>query len=137
MLRRSDALIGLLLALLLVAPAAAQGRMAGSPGAEVYGHAWVQWWAAAQWPAWPTGTPLDEGTTSWPVIDPLLTWLIAGASHIVGATAAWNLGTACAVVLASVGGGALARAMGGAGPVGAVGLATAPIFLGSLTSGLT
>jgi hypothetical protein len=137
MVRRSDVLIGLALAVLLVGPAAIRGELAGSAGAEVYGHAWVRWWAAAQWPAWPTGTSLAEGTASWPVIDPLPTWILGGLARLIGDVAAWNLGVAGAVVLAAVGGGALARAMGGVGAVGAVGLATAPIFLGSLTSGLT
>src|SRR4051812_15949612 len=132
-----DTAIGLALAAILVGPAVARGGFAGSPAAEVYGHAWVQWWAARQWPAWPTGTDLALGTQSWPVIDPLPTWAVAGLAHLVGAGMAWNLWVATGVVLAAVGGGALARALGGHGPTGAVGLATAPILLGSMTSGLT
>lgn len=135
--RRLDALIGLALAALLVGPAAVRGALAGSPGAETYGHAWVQAWAAEQWPAWPLGTDLALGAKDWPVIDPLPTWIVGGLAHVVGATAAWNLWIAAGVVLAAVGGGAFARAMSGVGAVGAVGLATAPVFLGSLTSGLT
>lgn len=137
MIRRPDLLLALALAALLVGPAAADGALAGSPGAEVYGHAWVQWWAAAQWPAWPAGTDLAVGTDPWPVIDPLPTWLVAGLARIVGPTAAWNVWIAAGVALAAVGGAALARAVGGLPAVGAVGLATAPVFLGSLTSGLT
>lgn len=132
-----DFVIGVLLAGLLVGPAVVAGGLAGSPGAEVYGHAWVQWWASAAWPAWPTGTPLVAGAESWPVIDPLPTWLVAAIAKGVGYTAAWNAWVAAGVVLAAVGGGAFARAMGGSGLVGAAGVATMPIFLGSLTSGLT
>lgn len=134
---RSEALAGVALAFGLVGPAAWRGRLAGSAGAEVYGHAWVQGWAAGGWPAWPSGTDLAEGTATWAVIDPLYTWSLGGLARLVGPVVAWNLGVAGAIVLAAVGGGALARAAGGAGLVGAVGLATAPIFLGSLTSGLT
>lgn len=132
-----DLLVGLGLALLLVAPAAARGELAGSPGAEVYGHAWVQGWASAGWPAWPRGTDLALGTESWPVIDPLPTWLAAGLARLMGLTAAWNALYAAAIVGAAAGGGALARAFGGSGLYGAVGLALSPIWLGSLTSGLT
>lgn len=129
--------IGLVLAAVLVGPAAARGELAGSAGAEVYGHAWVQAWATAGWPAWPTGTDLAVGAERWPVIDPLPTWLAAGAATVLGPTAAWNLLYAAAVVGAAVGGGALARAFGGSGLVGAVGLPLMPVWLGSLTSGLT
>ena len=133
----ADALVGLVLAALIVGPAVVGGGLAGSPGAEVYGHAWVQAWAASSWPAWPTGTNLADGAGAWAVIDPLPTWIVGGLARVVGATAAWNVWVALGVVLAAVGGGAFARAMGGSGPVGAAGVATMPIFLGSLTSGLT
>ncbi len=137
LVHRADLLVGVAIATLLVGPAAARGGLAGSAGAEVYGHAWVQAWASASWPAWPTGTSLAEGATAWAVIDPLPTWLVAGLARVVGATAAWNAWVAVGVVLAAAGGGAFARALGGSGPVGAIGVATMPIFLGSLTSGLT
>lgn len=129
--------IGVVIACVLVGPAVVAGGLAGSAGAEVYGHAWVQDWAANGWPAWPTGTPLASGTAAWPVIDPLPTWIVGGLARAVGATAAWNVWASVGVVLAAVGGGAFARALGGTGIVGAVGVATMPIFLGSLTSGLT
>ncbi len=137
MIRWTDLPLAGALGALAVARAVLAGGLAGSPGAEVYGHAWVQWWAARQWPAWPGGTPLADGTTSWPVIDPLPTWIIAGVAHLVGPTAAWNLYIGGSVALAALGGAALARVTLGVPQVGAIGLATAPIFLGSLTSGLT
>lgn len=126
-----------MLAAWLVGPAIAQGGLAGSPAAEVYGHAWVQGWAAAQWPAWPSGTPLAEGASVWPVIDPLPTWIVGLLAQFIGGVAAWNAWLVGGIVLAAVGGGAFARALGGDGRIGAAGVATMPIFLGSLTSGLT
>lgn len=129
--------MGAAIAALLVGPAAARGELAGSPGGELYGHAWVQAWAAEAWPAWPSGTASVLGAEAWPVIDPLPTWIAGGLARVVGPVGAWNAGMAAAVVLAAVGGGALARAVGGAGLVGAVGLALAPIVVGSWTSGLT
>lgn len=129
--------VGVVIACMLVGPAVFAGGLVGSAGTEVYGHAWVQSWAAAGWPAWPTGTDLAENTTSWPVIDPLPTWALGGLARVIGATVAWNLWAFVGIVLAAVGGGAFARALGGSGIVGAVGVATMPIFLGSLTSGLT
>ncbi len=137
LLRASELAVGVVLACVLIGPAVVSGGLAGSAGAEVYGHAWVQGWAASGWPAWPVGTPLAEGTARWPVIDPLPTWILGGLAAVVGPTPAWNLWAAVGVVLAAVGGGAFARALGGYGIVGAVGVATMPIFLGSLTSGLT
>ena len=59
---RRDLGAGVALAVLLAGPALWRGELIGSAAAEVYGHAWVQWWAAEQWPAWPTGTALAEGT---------------------------------------------------------------------------
>jgi hypothetical protein len=137
MLRRSDVLVGLLLAMFLCGPAVLRGDLVGSAGAETPGHAWVQWWAAAGWPAWPVGTGLALGTEHWPVIDPLPTWIAAGMAQVIGSTGAWNALVVGSVVLASIGGGALARSAGGFGLVGAVGLPLSPIWLGSLTSGLT
>lgn len=137
MLRWSDVFIGLAVAAVLCGPAVVQGGLIGSPGAEVYGHAWVQGWAAAAWPAWPTGTTLVPGAEEWPVIDPLPTWIIAGIARGIGPVGAWNLAVVSDIVLAAVGGGVLARVCGGVGAVGAVGLALSPIFLGSITSGLT
>lgn len=129
--------MGLVVAWVLVGPAWWHGELAASPGGEVYGHAWVQGWVAQAWPALPGGTSMVAGAESWPVIDPLPTWLAAGIARAFGTVAGWNALVGLDVVLAAVGGGALARAAGGVGLVGAVGLATAPILLGSLTSGLT
>lgn len=123
--------------LVLTGPAWWSGGLVGSPNAETYGHAWVQWWVAGAWPAWPTGTDLAIGTVSWPVIDALPTWLVGGLSRLVGPTVAWNLWVSVGIVGAGLGGGALARAVGGAPLIGVVGVACAPIWLGSLTSGLT
>lgn len=137
------ALIGAVLAAMLAGPAVLQGQLVGSPGAETLGHAWVQAWAADGWPAWPTGTALTAGASRWPVIDPLPTWLLGAAAHVGrlgsgdGLTLAWNLLPVAGIVLAAVGGARLARAWGGNPGFGAVAVPLMPIFLGSLTSGLT
>lgn len=135
--RLRESLVGVVAAAGLVGPAMSRGELAGSAGAEVYGHAWVSWWVAEGWPARPRGTDLALGTNPWPVIDPLPTWLAAGLAQLVGPTAAWNTLYAVAIVGAALGGGALARAFRGSGLYGAVGLVFSPIWLGSLTSGLT
>ncbi len=129
--------VGLVLAAILCGPAMVSGALVGSGGAETPGHAWVQQWTAEGWPAWPVGTAGALGTDPWPVIDPLPTWLAAGLAQLVGPTSAWNALWVCWIVLAAVGGGAWARAMGGEGGVGAVAVPLMPIWLGSLTSGLT
>lgn len=113
------------------------GDLVGSPGAETMGHAWVQAWASAGWPAWPLGTELAAGASSWPVIDPLPTWIVGGLARLVGNTLAWNLLVATGIVVAAVGGGRLAKAAGGAPLFGAIAVPLMPIYLGSLTSGLT
>src|SRR5207244_1404696 len=99
LLRLPEVGIGVVIACVLIAPAVHAGGLAGSPAAEVYGHAWVQGWVAQGWPAWPHGTALAEGTTSWPVIDPLPTWCVGGLARIVGATAAWNAWVFFGIVL--------------------------------------
>jgi len=132
-IRGSDVLYGVLAACMVVGPAWIGGDLAG--GAEVHGHAWVQWEATACWPAWPARLPLAGGT--WSVIDPLPTWIAAGISRIVGPVHAWNALMAGSLTLAAVGGGALVRAAGGVGAIGAIGLAFAPPLLGALGSGLT
>lgn len=134
---RADVVLALLLAALLTGRAWATGGLCAAPGGEVYGHAWVQWWTSLGWPAWPTGTDLAVGTRAWPVIDPLPTWLLGGLARVVGPAVAWNTGATVAVVVAALGGSALARSVGGVPAVGAIGVAMAPIWLGSLTSGLT
>lgn len=129
--------IGLALSALLVGPAALSGNPVGSAGAEAPGHLWVQWWAATAWPAWPTGTDLVVGAARWPLIDPLPTWIAGGVSTLTTPVVAWNLLWMGWIVVASLGGAALARSVEGVPEVGAVGLAMSPIWLGSITSGLT
>ncbi len=129
--------LALFVAAVVVGPAALGGHLAGSPAAETYGHAWVQWWAGLGWPGWPTGTTLAAGSERWPVIDPLPTWVAAGLGCLLGTTAAWNLVLAAGVVVTSLGGARLCRALGGSPAVGAVGLPLSAIYLGSLQSGLT
>ncbi len=132
-----DALLGLVVAAGLCGPAILRGELVGSAKAEVYGHAWVHWWAQSAWPGRASGTELALRTESWPVIDPLPTWIAAGMAHLGGATAGWNSWAVLGVVLAAVGGGALARATGGVGHFGALALPLSAISLGSLQSGLT
>lgn len=131
------AALGFGLAILLVGPAWWSGAYVGSAGAETYGHAWVQAWAADAWPAWPTGTDLAAGAQPWPILDRAPTWVVAGLARAVGLRHAWTLLVVAGIVLAAVGGDALARAWGGVRCVGAVAVPTMPIWLGSLTSGLT
>ncbi|MBM4393529.1 MAG: hypothetical protein FJ090_20590 [Deltaproteobacteria bacterium] len=130
-------MISLLAGLAVVGPAMVAGGLAGSPGAEVYGHAWVQWWASAGWPGWPTGTDLAAGTASWPVIDPLPTWVAAGLARGVGHAWAWNGLAFAGVVVTSLGGARLCRAMGGSEHFGALATPLMAIYLGSVQSGLT
>jgi len=112
-------------------------HLLGSPGGELWGHAWVQWWHGQALPAWPGGTDLALGTSVWPVIDPLTTLLMAGLGRLVGVVAAYNTGLLLAVALAFLGGAWLARHEGGQPLVGGLALALAPCFMGSLASGLT
>ncbi len=132
--------LGALVAALL---AGASLLTAGEPallawaGGEVFGHAWVQWWHGEALPAWPPGTELARGTEAWPVIDPLTTVLAAVLGRVVGWTFAWNVLVLGGVALAFVGGATLARRCGGDPWVGGTVLALGPVFLGSLSSGLT
>lgn len=114
-------------------------QLLGSAGAEVYGHAWVQWWASLAWPALPaeTGWVDPPRVTPWPVIDPLPTWLAAGLGLLIGRVAAFDALLLGGVALAWTGGWVLARRAGGEPVVGAVAISLAPIFGGSLGSGLT
>ena len=107
------------------------------PGAEVYGHAWVQWWHGLALPAWPEGTELVEAASSWPVIDPAMTALAAVLGRLLGGVVAWNLLALAAIGLAFAGGAAVAHRAGGDPVVGGTVLALAPIALGSVASGLT
>jgi hypothetical protein len=111
----------------------------GSGRAEVYGHAWVQWWVAQAWPALPSSTPwLDpRSETPWRVIDPIVTWFAAGLATAAGPVAAWNTTALLAVAGAFLGGWFLAGRVGGERFTGGVTLAMAPAFAGALASGLT
>jgi hypothetical protein len=75
------------------------------------------------------------------VIDPVLTWVLAGAGKLVGPELAWNCGVFMGLVVAGLGGERLAKAWApdnpDAGLVGAVGVMTMPILIGSFSSGLT
>lgn len=109
----------------------------GYHGAELYGHAWVQWWHGEALPAWPRGTELAHGATNWPVIDPLPTFLGAAIGRILGYAAAWNLLAMTSVGGAFLGGAALAKRWEGDPWVGGAVLALGPALAGSLASGLT
>lgn len=129
-------LAGLLIAGVVCSPALS-GDLLGYAGAEVYGHAWVQWWHGEALPSWPAGTPLATGADPWPTIDPVTTALAAILGRGLGYTAGWNLVVFLGVFGAFLGGAALAKREGGRPLVGGTVLAMAPIFLGSLASGLT
>lgn len=129
----------LALALMLLASARllwAPGLL-GSPGAEVYGHAWVQWWHSVALPAWPLGTDLATGADPWPVIDPLPTAFAAAVGRLLGPVAGYNAWIMAALPLAFGGGWMLARRVGGSPWVGGITLALWPPLVGSLASGLT
>lgn len=134
---RNAPFIGLGIALLLTGPAMFSGELVGSPMAETYGHAWVRWWTAMEWPAWSQGTTLVAGASSWPVIDPLPTWFFGGVARLVGDTWAWNLSAAAGIVVTALGGAALARSFGGSPIFGAAISPLMPIYVGSIHSGLT
>ncbi len=107
------------------------------PGAEAWGHLWVQWWHGQALPAWPRGTLLAEGATHWPVIDPATTALAAALGQVLGGVLTWNLLALVAVATAFAGGAAVARVADGDPVVGGTVLALSPIALGSVASGLT
>ena len=109
----------------------------GAPGAEVYGHAWVQWWHSVALPAWPAGTALAIGADPWPVIDPLPTALSAAVGRLLGPTAGYNAWMILSVPLAFLGGWVLAERTGGDRWTGAVALALWPPLMGARASGLT
>jgi len=109
----------------------------GSPGGEVWGHAWVQWWHAAALPGWPGGTDLVIGGEPWPVIDPLPTAFSAVLGRMMGAEVGYNAWVVFSIALAFVGGAIAARRYDGDPLVGGLVLACAPAFIGSLSSGLT
>ncbi len=130
-------LIAAVLVTLLAGAGALGGDLLGYSGAEVHGHAWVQWWHGEALPAWPGGTSLAAGAEAWPVIDPLTTGLGAVLGRSFGYTAGWNLVVLLGVFGAFLGGAALARREGGNPLVGGVVVALGPAFLGSAASGLT
>jgi len=106
-------------------------------GAEVWGHLWTWWWHGAALPAWPAGTDLALGASSWPVIDPLPTALGALLFRLGGPSLAWNLLFLSSIAGAFAGGAFAARRAGGDPLVGGFALAMGPIFTGSLLSGLS
>lgn len=108
-----------------------------SANGEVWGHLWVQGWHGAALPSWPSGTELALGADPWPVIDPLPTAFAGGLGRALGPVMAWNLLILTGVLLAFVGGAALARRTGGEPLVGGLALALAPSLMGSLGSGLS
>lgn len=119
-------------------------RLVGSPGAELWGHLWVQGWHAAALPAWPhrtEGLLLHPGP--WPVIDPLPTLIAAalgrlgGALGLDGAVVGYNGLALIGVWVAFLGGWRLAARLGGDPRVGGLAVAWSPAFLGGLCSGLT
>lgn len=123
---------------------AAPGRIVGSPGAELWGHLWVQGWHAAALPGWPTDTEgllLRPGP--WPVIDPLPTVIAAllgrfgGALGLDGAALGYNGVVLIGLLMAFLGGAALAQRLGGAPLLGGLAVAWSPAFMGGLCSGLT
>ncbi len=121
-----------------LAPLLAGGeRLLAWQGAEVWGHLWTWWWHGEALPAWPAGTDLAMGVSSWPVIDPLPAVLGATLTRLGGPALAWNLLAVLAIAGAFAGGWWLARRAGGHGLVGGLTLAMAPIFTGSLLSGLS
>ena len=117
---------------------ATRGGLLGFDGAEIYGHAWVQWWHARALPAWPDGPDgLLPGIPVWPVIDWLPTALGATLGRLGGLQFGWNVTWMLAFGAAAAGGAAVARRAGGDPAVGAVALALAPALQGAAASGLT
>ena len=133
--------LGLLFCLLLgvvsVSGLLSGGELAGHAGGEAFGHAWSHWWRGQALPGWPGGTELVLGAGSWPLIDPLPSFFSGLVGLLAGPAAGYNAWLALSVVLAGAGGWFLAARTGGSPWVGAVALAWAPPFLGSLGSGLT
>jgi len=113
------------------------GGLLGSSGAEVYGHAWVQWWHGEALWAWPSGTSSALGVEQWAVIDPIPTAMGAIVGRLLGWSVGWNTVIILAVACAFLGGAFLSKRAGGSAIVGGVVLSLAPIFMGSLASGLT
>ena len=136
--RRRAAAWATLCVALVAAGLAARGGMLGFDGAEIYGHAWVQWWHARALPAWPAGPDgLLPGIPVWPVIDWVPTALGAALGRLGGLTFGWNLTWLVAFAMAALGGAAVARRAGGDPAVGAVALCLAPALQGAAASGLT
>ena len=129
----------LLIAVLLCLPGFLHGTLIGSAGAEVYGHAWLHQLAISSWPLLPR-------VEDWalcgdrPVIDPISTWIFAGLGHWIGGVLSWNLRILLGLWLVGIGGGRFVEAFSGNSRsflLGSLAMVAAPIFLGSLTSGLT
>ncbi|MFT5683740.1 MAG: hypothetical protein ACI8RZ_004672 [Myxococcota bacterium] len=130
-------LAALAVLLLVAARLVLSPGLLASPGGEVYGHAWVQWWHSEALPGWPAGTELVEGASSWPVIDPLPTAFAAGLWRLFGPLVGYNAWILLAVAMAFAGGAFLAKQEDGDPLTGGLTLALWPALLGSLMSGLT
>lgn len=127
-----------LLLLVLTAGLWARGeQLLGWQGGELYGHAWVQWWHGEALWGWPSGTTRVLGASSWPVVDPLNTVLAALLGKAFGYPTGWNALIVLGIALGFFGGAFLARRAGGSPLVGGIGVALSPVFLGSVSSGLT
>ena len=131
--------VGLALVSLAAArlPWAGEEPLLAFEGAEVWGHLWTWWWHGQALPGWPEGTELALGTSQWPVIDPLPALLGSLLCRGLGPALAWNLLAMAALAGAFAGGWYAARRCGGDGIVGGFVLAMAPVFTGSLVSGLS
>lgn len=130
----SAAIVALLVGLRLVWT----DGLLGAPGAEVFGHAWVQWWHAEALPDWPSGPgALLLQPRPWPVIDPLPTLFAAALTRLSGSVVGWNALVLGGVMLAFAGGASLARRVDGDPVIGGLALALAPSLMGSAASGLT
>lgn len=112
-------------------------QLLGWRGGELYGHAWVQWWHGEALWAWPAGNDRVLGASEWPVVDPLSTAVAAATGRLLGYGVGWNALIVLGLVLGFFGGAFLAGRAGGSPLVGGLGVALSPVFLGSISSGLT
>ncbi len=113
------------------------GELIGSSHGEVYGHAWTHWWRGEIFPSWSSGTDMALGVSNMPAIDPLPSLLSILVGKLFGVVFGYNFLIFCAVFLAAYGGWVLAESVDGDPYLGAIALALAPAFLGSIRSGLT
>ena len=112
-------------------------QLLGWRGGEVYGHAWVQWWHGEALWGWPEGTERVLGASRWPVVDPLSTAIASATGQVFGYSVGWNVLIVLGVISGFFGGAFLADRAGGSPLIGGLGVALSPVFLGSVSSGLT